>query len=70
MNYCEGCFSLDGARPIGCILVEFNKKGNCPCWQCMIKMMCNSACEEFDKFEGKYQMKLDQAMYRRDLDEQ
>jgi hypothetical protein len=40
-KYCKGCGTVD------CYLKEFNKSGECPCTDCLVKTMCNSSCPKY-----------------------
>lgn len=56
-TYCEGCYSYfptkqrdgDGILSNGCIHKQYNK-GQCPCSECIIKVMCNNPCEKYVNF--------------------
>ncbi len=49
-SFCKGCTVYrdfcNGHRP--CDFMDYNYL--CPCRQCIVKVMCTNACEEFDKF--------------------
>ena len=42
---CEGCFTA-----VQCEEQTLNVKANCPCKICLLKVVCNRACEEYGKF--------------------
>ncbi len=46
-NYCVGCrdFSAD---QVAAMCSEYNKDGNCPCTNCIVKTMCvaSSSCDD------------------------
>lgn len=49
-DYCEGCYTRCVSIKYGnidCTNVQLNMNGECPCSQCIIKIMCNQACAEF-----------------------
>ena len=53
-KYCKGCFTMrneDGSERF-CGNHVNNGKGECPCTNCLIKPMCNSACDDYDKFDS------------------
>ncbi len=39
---CEGCYVTDTC------VVEGRDVSKCPCLRCIIKMVCNDPCEEFE----------------------
>jgi hypothetical protein len=41
-DYCKGCAAYDKYGI--CEMNKFNDNGECPCSECIIKMMCNEAC--------------------------
>jgi hypothetical protein len=41
---CKGCFT------ISCNFYGYNHTGDCPCTDCVIKMMCNTPCDDFTHF--------------------
>jgi hypothetical protein len=53
-NNCDGCSSdtyYDKAESGGCCKFNaYNDFGKCPCTRCIIKMMCEDVCDDFDKF--------------------
>jgi hypothetical protein len=42
---CEGCFTTSQ-----CEEQTLDVKANCPCKICLLKVVCNRACEEYGKF--------------------
>ncbi len=47
---CEGCRSYMFWKRVipTCILYPFNKKeGDCPCSECLIKVICSKGCPEY-----------------------
>ncbi len=46
-NFCSGCVatSRSGKLQRVCFIGDLNDKGNCPCVNCIIKMMCSTMCE-------------------------
>jgi hypothetical protein len=61
IDYCKGCvtFELDGY----CDMKEFNlgetigplgdESGKCPCNNCLVKSMCDTACTEYRDWQFK-----------------
>lgn len=52
-KYCKGCitnnqFSHEGPY---CGIMRFNYNGQCPCSVCVIKVMCEVPCEDFESFK-------------------
>ncbi len=59
-NDCRGCLSL--------IKRNGECMPDCPCKECLIKTICDTACEEFNiKSSGYYLEKL-RSNYNKDLD--
>lgn len=56
MNYCEGCFSYiystDTGEMLCCMFKVFNDEGQCPCTLCVVKMMCENACNDYHVFRN------------------
>lgn len=48
-EYCDGCLSYDDEK---CPLFYFNDYGECPCTNCILKMICMKRCKELSKFEN------------------
>ena len=51
-DYCDGCFSKHSHRKHGvliqpCCNMGYNDKGQCPCTLCIVKMMCDSSCDDY-----------------------
>jgi len=42
---CKGCPELDL-----CSRISIKDKMQCPCMNCIVKSMCNNACEEFQDY--------------------
>jgi hypothetical protein len=51
-NHCKGCrtYMIEPYRLFPCRFQEVNKSGECPCCTCIVKVMCNSMCEDFKAF--------------------
>ena len=56
ITYCKGCLVFDEHKRklvfdvYTCELTEFNTNGQCPCVECLIKMICNKACTEYNNW--------------------
>jgi hypothetical protein len=53
-NYCKGCYTYhyydnNTLFSNGCIHSQYNE-GLCPCTDCVVKMMCNSPCEKYVRY--------------------
>ena len=53
MNGCNGCLMYENYK--GCT-IRIRDYSNCPCQTCLIKMVCETACEEMKSHRHK-QMK-------------
>ncbi len=54
-NNCKGCFSLDRKMLLNC---SFNSKnmnidGECPCTNCLVKVICFNSCKEYRSFKAR-----------------
>jgi hypothetical protein len=50
---CKGCYTFlkDLTLPDpGCAHNHFNLNGECPCTECIIKVMCSESCSDYDAF--------------------
>ncbi len=47
-DYCQGCCDYFG---LGCDYRTMNY-GECPCINCVVKMMCTQICEEHQKWRN------------------
>ncbi len=47
MEECKGCFTR-----LLCKRIKRYESYNCPCKICLLKMICNVPCEEYDTFWG------------------
>jgi hypothetical protein len=56
-QYCDGCLTFGG---FGCKHSKFNKTGQCPCTNCILKMVCDSPCIKFDLWRGEDYVKPSQ----------
>lgn len=45
---CKGCLTYSTSDAKHCS--SDNSNGKCPCTTCVIKVMCNDACETFNVF--------------------
>ncbi len=48
---CKGCFVKDRCYKnykLGSLRVYYeNREGNCPCIKCLVKMVCDSICQDY-----------------------
>jgi len=49
-DFCGGCITSNG---VGCRLFEFNYDGACPCTNCILKMICDDPCNNFNLWEKR-----------------
>ncbi len=49
MKTCEGCLGVT----YDCFYIEYTKKFKCPCFMCLVKVVCNVGCDEFEAFASK-----------------
>jgi len=50
MNYlCKGCIENDA-----CPVQDAHKQDICPCTTCLVKVMCETGCNIYDRLYGKY----------------
>lgn len=49
-NYCKGCFSYFPEDKIQCAFSFLNIDAQCPCTNCVVKVMCNNACTKYVRF--------------------
>lgn len=53
-DYCEGCRTYTYGETYKnryCSYARFNQNSECPCAECVIKVMCLDSCEDFDHFK-------------------
>jgi hypothetical protein len=53
---CKGCFMYEHA--IECKYVDKFLAELCPCRECLVKIMCEMSCEDFNKIENTQKGKL------------
>lgn len=49
---CDGCIMFVDKE--WCTLVMTENNINCPCRSCLIKVMCRVACEEYERYVGRW----------------
>lgn len=61
-RFCYGCLTYDGTED--CSL--YNNVGNCPCINCILKMICQDSCQKYcdwitpkRKKTGKIQIEME-----------
>lgn len=49
---CEGCrtYRHPDTGIVDCHFEAYNENDICPCALCIVKTMCNQACDEFEEF--------------------
>ncbi len=45
---CKGCTMYE--NDTHCIIIENKKDGKCPCKNCLVKVVCEYSCEEYDEY--------------------
>lgn len=53
MEDCKGCRTFMSAY-VKCSSMLANKGSECPCKICLIKGVCNTACEEYETFSSGF----------------
>ena len=43
---CEGCLTHTDKEPKDCPVFSSMRENECPCIECLVKMMCREACTE------------------------
>lgn len=46
---CEGCIVLEDSGQ--CYMINLGREKDCPCRICLIKVMCNTTCKEYDEYK-------------------
>ena len=54
MIECKGCPGL----PNNCHFIKRAKKFKCPCFICLVKVMCENVCQEFKDFASRADERL------------
>ena len=58
-DYCNGCLTKSGPAPeLDCVYIRFNENGVCPCTHCVIKVMCDIQCEDYDTWTKPLEVKF------------
>jgi len=49
---CKGCMTYESQHPgrSVCNYIPYIKETKCPCFQCLIKSMCDTSCNDFDQY--------------------
>jgi hypothetical protein len=52
LSQCKGCLAAyDGRFSIkDCIIVKYGNIDNCPCKDCLVKVVCKGKCDEITKY--------------------
>jgi hypothetical protein len=58
-NNCKGCL-IDTTRTFmdedgTCDTYKFNYDGECPCTECIVKVMCEGSCNDYEYFRREKQ---------------
>ena len=48
---CEGCVMFRKYK--SCDVIKSGREKGCPCRLCLVKIMCNTACKEYEKYISK-----------------
>ena len=48
-DYCEGCATSTEDQ---CDMSNINKEGECPCTECIIKMICRQGCNGYNEWRS------------------
>ncbi len=53
---CKGCRTLISIEKLNhdCCYYTYNENGDCPCTLCVIKAMCDKACDNYDEWTKKF----------------
>ena len=50
-DHCVGCISYIASKyDLYCLYSRYSTNGECPCSECVIKVMCKDPCNEFENF--------------------
>ena len=49
-EHCKGCPSNTYYKDGSCKFNAYNDCGQCPCSVCIVKVMCQDVCDDFNKF--------------------
>ena len=54
-EHCKSCLTYNEVTDKCGILLasEINSKGKCPCSHCLVKVMCNKGCSDYNNFHDK-----------------
>jgi len=50
MESCRGCLG----ELNDCLFAEYSKRFKCPCFICIVKVMCKGICNDFNDFMTRY----------------
>jgi len=51
MDYCDGCLDYQNNCPVK----RNNRIGNCPCTECIVKMICDNPCDLFKDYHDRFE---------------
>lgn len=50
-DYCKGCYSnVASMCDHYCSYTKYSPNAECPCSECIVKVMCNDPCDKFEEF--------------------
>jgi hypothetical protein len=52
-KHCKGCTINAERSPDDCCVDKSNENGDCPCSDCIIKMICDIECNTFREYQDK-----------------
>jgi hypothetical protein len=50
MENCKGCPGVLHH----CLFIDHSKRFKCPCFICIVKVICEGTCDDFDDFMTRY----------------
>ncbi len=54
MEYCKGCLGIT----FNCYFIKYAEEFKCPCAICLIKIVCEAGCDDFEDFSTNHDMPL------------
>ena len=58
MKECKGCLNLNSIGRCGSRLDRIPESNQCPCLNCVVKMVCRKECKEFRDFLDEHNPNL------------
>lgn len=56
MSNCEGCTTHKVGEHFNCSFIADNEDGSCPCTKCIVKVICDEPCDDFEEWVDKRSM--------------